>query len=1272
MGENLFHQSAVRVLKDDLPMVRKSLILGLGGSGMKGILSGRNYIEKNMPAEARRYLRWIGIDTTDIGTSIEGKGGSYRFPGDQQFYQDDQRMLYIGTPTPADLSIEYLRKLRTEDPAYRWLPDPDVFNISTRSGQGANQTRALGRLAFFHNFEKIRNTLIKEKEMLESLSNDPKYFRLMDVQEQSQPEVMRVVIRPEAGRNRYYIDEQIPRHHDVLKLTMDEQMRSILCPHLPPEDVHLRIFPRDEKGSYFEISPERAPKEMVFELRHAPRAGQISIFITGSVVGGTGNGMILDMAALIRDIFKDTWPQPKIYGVIVLPSAFKRVVYNRNARANAYAALKEFDYFMSGNPFQAIYPGGHTIRFEDRIFNDGMLYLLDVENLSGNVLQDRDQVQELTGQFIYTFVASTAGGAIEERMVNDSTRTNIYYPLEGAEPKRRASYNSFGISRVMYPAPQMRDIGFRLVSMKVIRSFYSPVNVELLKETFGDLSRGLVRALRLNAKLIFQRMYPDYRMDWQAEFNPYRDRLARALQKKDANEVYSILELLNRDYGRGEMENHKSRMLRRMESRWKLELEKAEQVMRDMVATVTKDPKRGFLFCQELIKQIFQRLESYQAHYYKCRVGLQFYADSEISKLLGELEQKADAQKAEAVYQMVRTNHLQLMHETMLQASEEFIRDMKSVLYRLRNELLNPLDEKLRLLSRRFEEEVQSLHFELLQKINPLFFYLVNKDEIKNFVNRYFAARISVDDLCNEVDFLAMDRGDDTFQIVQTWLIGKKGIAVLELSEEELNSLIVSEAGADILDKKPDEARDILYNAEKTSLQIDEATMTEIEIETLRLGLYKIIRKRFEGFNFESISIEKVLSDRKIPLKNLLEKLDGFSRPYITVDASGLKAMEYYRTISRFAINVFEEGDTIPEKSKNDLPSRMDHYLKRQQAELDISVECFELPNLCKPYEIMSVGVGLGLPLYRMPSLKDSEADYHAVIAERAHPLHIFNDAEFDAKYFPDPFRWKNYINPAQLWKGLVHYELVVKNAAGAYEYDATLHDDLRRITSGSQYRKSVEGAFSQIEQSGGVKSMDAATFAKALASLGYLKKNSSGQIGFRKDYDRVIRDILDGDGTGDRATAAGLSKEAYIEKHIPSPVFASIAELVKWTLQQTSVQKFLMHNMERIQRETAGNEITGAAINVPDARLAEVKLPVYRDEIDFYDYFQAEGSLEWQNYLKGKIVERIDAIVRRYRKAEDPTLPDRAKIDQYLVENAERIPFVAAWEVRVNHRVIR
>ena len=57
--------------------------------------------------------------------------------------------------------------------------------------------------------------------------------------------------------------------------------------------------------------------------------------------------MFIDMAALVHDIFKDAWPRPKVYGIVVLPSAFKRVVYNRNARANAYAALKEIPHFFA-------------------------------------------------------------------------------------------------------------------------------------------------------------------------------------------------------------------------------------------------------------------------------------------------------------------------------------------------------------------------------------------------------------------------------------------------------------------------------------------------------------------------------------------------------------------------------------------------------------------------------------------------------------------------------------------------------------------------------------------------------------------------------------------------------------------------------------------------------------------------------------------------------------------------------------------------------------
>ena len=465
MAKDELHSSIQNIINDEKPTVRKSIVIGVGGSGMKGVLAAKKWIESNLPMEAHRYMRWVGIDTTDIETSIEGKGGKYRFPGDQ-FFQEEKRMLYISSPTPPTMSLEFLRDKYKNDECYNWLPNPDVYNISTRPGQGANQTRPIGRLAFYINEKKIRDAIIKERDRLDELSDNPKYFKLMDIKEGHEKVDETISFQIKRGVNRYNFRDKIPAEHDIFAIEPDKNARAILSPHTSGE-LGIENFPSDEKGPYFEVSGSKMDGQVLsFRARHFKRGGQISIFITCSIVGGTGNGMILDLAATIKDIFKDYWPSPRIYGICVLPSAFKRIVYNRNARANAYAALKEIDYFMSGNVFKAKYPSGREVEVPDRIFEDGMFYLLDVENMAGNSLQGRDQVQELTGQFIATFVASTVGGAIEERMVNDATRSTVYLP-KGSDSKRKACYNSFGISRVIYPVPKLKSIGYKIIGMRM-------------------------------------------------------------------------------------------------------------------------------------------------------------------------------------------------------------------------------------------------------------------------------------------------------------------------------------------------------------------------------------------------------------------------------------------------------------------------------------------------------------------------------------------------------------------------------------------------------------------------------------------------------------------------------------------------------------------------------------------------------------------------------------------------------------------------------------
>ncbi len=1276
MAKDALHSSIQRIISDDKPTVRKSLVIGVGGSGMKGVLAAKKWIEKNIPSEAHRYMRWIGIDTTDIETSIEGKGGFYRFPSNQ-FLQEEKRMLYIAAPTPADLSLDFLRDKFKNDPCFNWLPNPDVYDISTRAGQGANQTRPLGRLAFFFNEQAIREALVNERDRLGQLSDDPKYFQLMDVKEgeEKKDEVIQFAIK--RGVNRYYFSEKIPKDHAVIGFEPDAKAKALLAPQ-EDQKMSFEHFPADEKGRYFEINGGKFDGQTLsFRVKHVKRGGQISIFITCSIVGGTGNGMILDLAAMVKDIFKDHWPQPRVYCILVLPSAFKRVVYNRNARANAYAALKEFDYYMSGNTFRAQYPTGRSVEVPDRVFDDGMLYLLDVENMAGNSLQGRDQVQELTGQFISTFVASTVGGAIEERMVNDSTRASIYLP-QNERSRRKAAYNSFGISRVIYPVPQLRDIGYKITAVKMTEAFLQPVNGKLLLETIGDINRGLVRALRLNCRLVFERMYPDYQMDSDIEFRSYAQKIQKAMEKGDKRGVIATMENVIRDYGKEEMEKIKKNLMARMEKRYQIELDKMKTVLQGEIHKYIKDPQKGFLFAESVVNMLLSKLELYQKKYYKERVALARYSTEDMEKLVETAEQKgtSDPKLTTAIIEMAHFNYSQLVFEAMLTSAEAFVRDFKALLFNLKNMEITILKDKVTALLDQMKQDIEKDRFDLLEKKNPLYFYLINPSEIDDFLKKYFYSKLSIEDLCNDVDFVQMDREDDVAQFIETYLISTEGLAIIEKDEKEMKELVKSRFGS-LLDKPLDEVKKALYGEEgniEDGLNLSENSILKIDIEKIKKKLFKVIYSRFEGFNFDNISIQQILSEKKISVRKLLEKLDTFSRPYIYLDGTGLQSMEYYRTITNFKLNTYEVGEDPEKNEPNDLPSRMDHYKKREAAQPNVSVETFEVPNLCKPYEMISIGVLLGFPIFKINSLEESAKDYHALMSERSHPLHCFNNPALDARYFPDPFRLTNYLNPARLWSGLVLLKVLVKKGE-VYEYEDSLADMLKSIEAREDYKRVVLASEKKIEAEGGVEKASLDTIAEAINTLGMLAKNPAGEgLMFRREYSLVIRDIMDGDGTGDRARAQNMSKDQYIEKFVKAPQFANLGELVAFLENEYTVREFLLSSIKQALAKSRENVSAGASVSLPKWKIDQVKLPVFKDKFEFFDYFEKRGSLEWQNLLKDKLVDKLNAYVTssKFRLESDPTLLDRNKISTFLATVEPQLPDIATWEVKIANKIIK
>jgi hypothetical protein len=89
-----------------------------------------------------------------------------------------------------------------------------------------------------------------------------------------------------------------------------------------------------------------------FQRAEDVEKGKRLIFIIGSVAGGTGSGMLIDLANLVRHAVNSNqnWQSVSVSGIIVMPDAFAS--YARfmddptNLKPNSYAALRELDRFM--------------------------------------------------------------------------------------------------------------------------------------------------------------------------------------------------------------------------------------------------------------------------------------------------------------------------------------------------------------------------------------------------------------------------------------------------------------------------------------------------------------------------------------------------------------------------------------------------------------------------------------------------------------------------------------------------------------------------------------------------------------------------------------------------------------------------------------------------------------------------------------------------------------------------------------------------------------
>ncbi len=119
------------------------------------------------------------------------------------------------------------------------------------------------------------------------------------------------------------------------------------------------------------------------EADNPPEQFSANILVCGSLSGGTGSGTSLDLAYIIRQLIRDHYQayatNLKLYGMFLMPECIVQRVGSAlgptrgiELRANAFAAMKEIDYWMRqddhGDSLEVSYPGLRA-RWDCRPFN---------------------------------------------------------------------------------------------------------------------------------------------------------------------------------------------------------------------------------------------------------------------------------------------------------------------------------------------------------------------------------------------------------------------------------------------------------------------------------------------------------------------------------------------------------------------------------------------------------------------------------------------------------------------------------------------------------------------------------------------------------------------------------------------------------------------------------------------------------------------------------------------------------------------------------------
>ena len=195
----------------------------------------------------------------------------------------------------------------------------------------------------------------------------------------------------------------------------------------------------------------------------ANAATKPSVFITGSLTGGTGAGVFIDMGYLIRHIIQEI---KDVYGLFLLPKEPVVIRGYEVMYGNAFGALKDLEYYNKvGTVYNEKWPNGFSKKFEGPPFELVQFLSQDYQN-GAPAIKTLNGLYKMAGLYLFLNIAGIYDKR-RERLVDASGNSLI------------GKYGTFGLSAIQFPKDQIQELVSCQLSIELLTRLSDSTNYYL-------------------------------------------------------------------------------------------------------------------------------------------------------------------------------------------------------------------------------------------------------------------------------------------------------------------------------------------------------------------------------------------------------------------------------------------------------------------------------------------------------------------------------------------------------------------------------------------------------------------------------------------------------------------------------------------------------------------------------------------------------------------------------------------------------------------------